>query len=117
MDINFRDYWSEEDKQLYRNTDWQARDYEELPVENDTITGKIYFYGVGSEKTMSATFMKMIRSNPIYPPYYKPIKTSGLTKIITEGDYVGPMYDGHNEGHYQIHDRYETQELYDMLSD
>ena len=57
---------------------------------------------------------KFLRSNPIFPPYYAAVMEKPFGMDVS---YVGPMYDGHYYDHYDIHDRYETQEVYNMLSD
>lgn len=116
MDIDFKGYWSQLDKDLWRYIDWAARDYKDYPID-DVIHRKAYFYGNNQSEERFIDFIRVIRSNPIYPPYYKPVMTYELQKFIEDGNYVGPMYDGRAEGNYDIHDRYETQELYDMLSD
>jgi len=116
-EIEFSGYWSERDKQIWEQTDWKARDYEELPVEEDTFDSVGYFYSLQKEtETHPITFVKYIRPNPIFPPYYGPIYNSQLLKIMEEGHFLRAMYDGRQEGNYDIHDRFETQELYDILS-
>ena len=55
------------------------------------------------------TFHKFLRSNPIFPPYYAAVD-------FEDSDLVGPMYDGRTHKTYGVHDRYETQEMYDRLS-
>ena len=97
-----------EDLELWKSIDWKARNYEDYPVLDDNFVGKIYLYGNGN-KTENVEFCKYIRSNPIYPPVYYPVDRR------IRG-YVGPMYDGHKYNGYDIHDRYETQSVYDMLS-
>lgn len=97
-----------EDLELWKSIDWKARDYEEYPIPEDNFVGKIYLYGNGN-KTENVEFCKYLSSNPIYPPYYGPVD-----KRVR--GYVGPMYDGRTYNGYDIHDRYETQEVYDMLS-
>lgn len=114
MEYEYRGYWSERDKQLYESTNWAERNYEELPVEDDTIEGTGYFYSKNGNTTKKLTFVKYIRPNPIYPPYYGPIETAEVLEL--KKGYVGPMYDGHDEGQYQIHDRFEDQYTYDTLS-
>lgn len=115
-DVNFRGgYWSQADKELWCSINWQERNYEDYPIEKDTINGKAYFYSNGRCDEKPVTFIRVLRSNPIYPPYYKPIMTRELREFIT-GTYVGPMYDGRVEGNYAVHDRYETQEIYNALS-
>ena len=54
-------------------------------------------------------FTKHLRSNPIYPPYYAPDEQPFENA-------VGPMFDGYRVNGYDVHDRYETQEIYDLLS-
>ena len=117
-EIEFEGYWSEREKQLWQQTDWKARDYQELPVEDDTIEGMGYFYSEDKGcRNKPVTFVKYIRSNPIFPPYYGPIFSSDLLKFLEEGHYMrSAMYDGHQAGNYDIHDRFETQSLYDILS-
>ena len=112
----FKGYWSEREKEIWQATDWKARNYEELPVEDDIINSIGYFYGLKNPVEKPLIFVKYIRSNPIYPPYYGPIYDSKLKEYMYENSFVGPMYDGNNEGNYQIHDRFETSELYNQLS-
>ena len=116
-EMEFKGYWSSRDKELWEKTDWKARDYQELPVEEDTFDSVGYFYDLQKGCiNKPVTFVKYIRSNPIFPPYYGPIYNSQLLKIMEEGHYIRAMYDGHQAGNYDIHDRFETQELYDILS-
>lgn len=97
-----------EDLELWKSIDWKARNYEEYPVEDDNFVGKITIYGEGRPRTETMEFCKYLRSNPIYPPYYGPVED-------VRG-YVGPMYDGNKYNGYDVHDRFETQATYDMLS-
>jgi hypothetical protein len=115
-EVEFKGYWSDIEKKLWRETDWTARDYEELPVESDTFEADAYFYGVGSKETKKITFIKYIRPNPIFPPYYGPVYTTELLEFMKNGSYCYPSYDGRTEGQYDIHDRFDTSELADMLS-
>lgn len=115
MKMEFED-WNERDQQLYNETDWKARNYEELPVEKDIIDTYIIVYGVNPPLSMKCQAQLMIRPNSIYPPYYKPILTSEMNRKLHEIHAVGPMFDGESRGKYDIHNRYETQELYDMMS-
>ena len=113
----FKGYWSERDKQLWRETDWHARGYEELPVEGDTFEGIAYIYGIGNEVVKrKITFQKYIRSNPIYEPYYGPVYDSQLKEYMKENSLLSAMYDGDMEGNYPIHNRFETDDVYDRLS-
>lgn len=112
----FQGYWSDRDKKIWEETDWRARDYKELPVEDDAFLGSGYFYSSHGVKERTMEFVKYIRPNNIFPPYYGPIYTSELLEYMKEGGYLSAMYDGNHEGNYDIHDRFETQELYDRLS-
>ena len=83
----FEGYWSETDKEIWQNTDWKARNYEELPV-GDEIVRPAYFYEKGKEPIQKPfIFVKYIRANPIYPPYYGPVMTRELI------DFTNHKYD------------------------
>lgn len=103
--------FSREDIDLHESIDWKSRDYKDYPVPGDTFRSQVHVYGLDNNPYAfkNFTFQKFLRANPIFPPYYKPIDfdDSGL---------VGPMFDGREYDGYDIHDRYETSELYDMLS-
>ena len=101
--------WTEEDIALHKSIDWKERDYRDYEVAEDSFKGKVYAYGKDIDDKKLYTFHKFLRSNPIFPPYYAAVdfEDSGL---------VGPMYDGRTHKTYGIHDRYETQEVYDRLS-
>lgn len=111
----FKGTWSEEEKKLWESIDWEARDYEEYPVESDTIQGRVRFVGT-DYGWVPAKFVKYIRPNPIYDPYYAPVEEGKVKQILDQGGIVGPMYDGDSKNGYQIHNRYETAEVYEMLS-
>ena len=112
----FKGYWSDREKKIWEETNWKERDYKELPIEEDTFEADAYFYGIGTSETKKITFVKYIRPNPIYPPYYGPVYTSELLEFMKNGSYCYPCYDGRDEGHYSIHDRFDTGELADKLS-
>ena len=112
----FRGYWCERDKKTWEDTNWAERNYEELPIEEDTFEGYGYFYDMNGVSKKLMTFIKYIRPNPIYPPYYGPLYTAELKEYLKKYDFCYPMYDGHDENHVQIHDRFESNELNDMLS-
>ena len=80
----------------------------------EPITREVILYGDGEPKTAKVEMHKFLRANAIFPPYYKPVMEKPFGMDVS---YVGPMYDGNKYGNYDIHDRYETQEVYDMLSD
>jgi rubrerythrin len=101
--------WTEEDIALHKSIDWKARNYKDYEVAEDSFKGKVYAYGKDIDDKKLYTFHKFIRSNSIFPPYYAAVD-------FNDNDLLGPMYDGRTHKTYDIHDRYETQEMYDMLS-
>ena len=111
----FKGTWSDEEIELWKNTDWGARDYKELPVDGDTFTGDIVIYGNGEPEYQEVTFQKFIRPNSIFPPYYRPVFDEATEKYMNR-TYAGPMGDGTEHNGYSVHDRYETYELYEILS-
>lgn len=108
MDVEFNGYWSEKDKEIWTNTDWDARDYNYLAVEEDTFEGLGYFYGIDGQHKTNITFVKYINPNPIYPPFYGPVYTSDLLEYMKQGSYCYPMYNGTYHGPYKVHDRFEA---------
>lgn len=117
--------WLQEDIELHQSIDWAARNYEEYPVEGETYRGTCHVYGLDGDIMVPAEFQLMLRSNPIYPPYYAPVDpykvmSDACRKAGVDEDsvgIVGPMFDGTKRGMYDVHNRFETQELYDVLSD
>lgn len=104
--------WSDEDIALHKSIDWTARNYEDYPVENDYIMSKAYLYGVDGNKVVdNIKFVKKLRANPIYPPYY------GTEDFQPFKGYTNGMYDGHKHGIYDIHDRFEDWETNRMMSE
>lgn len=106
--------WSPEDIELHKSIDWSARNYEEYPVPEDSFMSMAFIIGDDKQPDKKVKMIKYIRSNPIYPPYYAP-ETEPFKGV------VGPMFDGRthksdNGMVYNVHDRYETQDVYDMLS-
>jgi len=95
---------------LHKNTDWAARNYSELEVPEDSFEADAYSYTKGGNNKKNAKFVKVIRPNPIFPPYYRPVENPFPGT-------VGSMYDGRKHGIYDIHDRYEDQSTYDALSE
>ena len=114
--VEFEGYWSERDKELWQKTDWKARDYKELPVEMDSLNLVGHFYTTDGEFIKPVRFIKYIRPNPIYSPYYGPVYDKELLDFMEKGHFCYPMYDGRKEGHYDIHDRFESNDVADMLS-
>lgn len=110
---DMRDGWTPEDIQKHKSIDWKERNYEEYEDTSDQFKSEVVFYSFDRNPERKTVLMsKYFRPNPIYPPYYK--AASG-NKPFEYG--VGPMFDGHMHGNYGIHDRYESQEVYDMLSE
>ena len=110
---DMRDGWTPEDIQKHKSIDWKERNYEEYEDTSDQFKSEVVFYSFDRNPERKTVLMsKYFRPNPIYPPYYK--AASG-NKPFEYG--VGPMFDGHMHGNYDIHDRYESQEVYDMLSE
>lgn len=103
--------WEEEDIEFWNHIDWQKNGYSDFARTDDTITAKVTKYSMHNDpETKEVTMCKYFRANPIYPPYYAAVEKP-FDKC------VGPMYDGHKAGKVDIHDRYETQEVYDLLSE
>ena len=115
-DIEFKGYWSEKDKEIWQKTDWKSRDYKELPIEEDSFESIGYFYSTKGIETKKLIFIKYIRPNPIYSPYYGPKFTAELLEFMKDGNYCYPMYNGNTEGNYYIHDRFEDVDTYNKLS-
>ena len=103
------DRWDEEDIIKHQSIDWAGRNYEDYEDDSEEFKSEVVAYGFGKPIKKIVTMHKFFRANPIYPPYYKAIEEP------FEG-VVGPMYDGNKHGNYDIHDRYETQDVYNMLS-
>lgn len=118
--------WEPEEIELHKSIDWKSRNYKEYPVDGETRRWTCYVYGLDDEPVgVAATFQLMIRPNSIFPPYYAPVdpekvKADACRKVgIDRRDVqiVGPMSDGLKWGKYGIHNRFETQELYNILSE
>ena len=103
--------WEQEDIELHQSIDWQGRNYMEYEVPEDSFISTAVCYRSDAEpEYKQVEFHKFLRANPIYPPYYKPAEKPFM-------GVVGPMFDGRSKGKYGIHDRYEDQRTYDMLSE
>lgn len=110
-DYDPKDGWTKEDIAKHKEIDWESRNYNDLDV-GDEFKGNVYIYRADREPEIKkdVTFHKFLRSNPIFPPYYRPVD------LDVKG-VVGSMYDGRKHKTYNVHDRYEDQATYDMLSD
>ena len=67
----------------------------------------IVLYGGESIERVKVKFIKFLCSNPTRPPYYAPAERQFIGRAI------GPIYDGKMKDNYEIHDRYETEPLFD----
>lgn len=112
---DFKGYWSEREKKIWQEIDWKARDYKEFPIEDDTFVATAYFYTLKGVTEKQITFVKYLRSNPTYPPYYGPVYTSELLEFMHDGKYCYPCFDGRTEGNYNIHDRFEDNDIADIF--
>lgn len=114
----FEGYWSDRDKELWKRIDWKARNYEDFPLDevSDSINGLGYFYSNGGFIIKPVKFVKYLRANPIYQPYFGPIYNSELLEFMKTENFCYPCYDGRKEGPYDIHDRFETSDIADRLS-
>lgn len=112
--------WEPEDIELYNSIDWKSRNYKEYMVPEPVFKAYVSLYTVDDGPLMTyVPFYKFIRPNgDVYPPYYAP-KSNPFDhpEFEKEGGVVGPMFDGNSHGRYDIHDRYETYELYDYITD
>ena len=112
IEFNPEDGWTEEDIEFYNNIDWsKANSAGEYQDKSNVFIGEAVLYSTDRDPQYAKVeFVKTYRRNPVFPPYYRPI-----AKPFPEG--LGPMYDGLKYNGYDIHDRYETQKVYDMLFD
>lgn len=103
--------WTEEDIAKHKEIDWKERDYKDFDA-GDEFKGDVYIYKYNAEPEIKKdiTFHKFLSANAIYPPYYRPVD-------FEPADLVGPMYDGRKHDNYDVHDRYEDQEAYNLLSE
>lgn len=108
-DYNKEDGWTDEDIAKHKEIDWRERNYHDYPIPEDSFTGEAIAHTDNGTKRARVKFIKYLRSNPIFPPYYAP-ENNPFT------DVVGPMYNGHKHGSYGIHDMYESQDIYDTQS-
>ena len=108
-DYSEEDGWTAEDIAKHKEINWKERDYRDYPIPEDSFTGEAIAHTDNGTRRARVKFIKYIRSNAIFPPYYAPEKKP-FTGV------VGPMYDGNKHGSYDIHDRYESQDIYDALS-
>lgn len=112
IERDFEGYWSERDKALWKSIDWKARNYEEFPVEDEAIfeeTG--YFYSKQGKITKKIKFIKYIRPNQLFDPYYGPIYDAELLAFMKQGHYCYPCFDGRKVGPYKVMDRFDAEDI------
>jgi|GEM_PF-3537217 len=107
--------WEPEDIELHKSIDWKERNWEDFPVEGDTIETEVILYSLHkSPRARMVTAQKYLRANPIYSPYYEAKEVP--FKDEDEGGVVGGMFDGNKHNKTMIMDRYETANLNYYLS-
>lgn len=112
----FNGHWTDRDKEIWKNTDWLKRNYEDLIIEEDNYEGIGYMYRYNYPSlSIKVTFVKYIRSNPNFPPYYGPAYDSNLKQLMKEAHLCKPYYDGRTHEGYNIHDRFDDTDLTGML--
>lgn len=104
------DEWEPEDIELHKSIDWKARNYEDYPVEDDSFEGEVVAYRGNGEEKAQAKFIKYLRANPIFTPYYAPVDRP-FDNVLSS------MFDGRMHGKYMVMDRFESQDVYDRLSE
>lgn len=106
-----KDEWEDSDIELHKNTDWASRNYGDLIVDDDSFEDEATVYRYNKDpESKKVKFVKHIRPNPIFPPFYAPEEDPFE-------DALGPMYNGKTHGKYDIHSRFEDQKTYDALSE
>ena len=112
--------WEPQDIELYNSIDWESRNYKEYMVPEPVFKAYAILYTLNDgQHKIYVPYYKFIRPNGnIYPPYYAPKSNPfDYPKFDIEGGPVGPIFDGNYHRKYQVHDRYETYELYDFTND
>ena len=115
-DSEFYGYWSERDKEIWKNTNWDALQSNSVFVEEDNFDGEIYFYSTQECFTKPATFHKKISRDTNIPPHYIPVMSPTISFYMTGNGYAPPIFDGRTHQQYRIYDRYETYDLKNRLN-
>lgn len=107
-----KEEWTNYLIELHQSINWAERGYLPYQVENTEIRMPCTLISEnGAVATVYATFVLELSANPIYAPKY-------VTKEFEPfKGYLSGMYDGHKVGKYMVMDRFETQEVYDRMSD
>lgn len=104
--------WGKREAAIWRNTDWKARNYKPMLINNDSFTKDVKVNGLkGTYKILkNVKFVLEISPNTIYAPRYVPLEEYTKYK-----DYAW-VYDGNKKNGYIVIDRADTYELYDLLT-
>ena len=105
------DGWTPELIDLHKSIDWAARNYEEYEVPGTEVVRPAHLYGGGGEKIERIPYVLKVRPNNIFPPYY------GSKEFQPFEGYTSGMADGRKYDGFDIHDRFETWQMYDMMFD
>ena len=110
---DMRQGWTPEDIEKHKNIDWKELNYSDYEDTSDQFEYEVVLYDFHNKPDKKTVLMsKYYRANSIFPPFYAPANNEKPFKNA-----VGPMFDGDTRGNYDIHNRYETQEVYDRLSE
>lgn len=110
---DMRQGWTPEDIEKHKNIDWKELNYSDYEDTSDQFEYEVVLYDFHNKPEKKTVLMsKYYRANSIFPPFYAPANNEKPFKNA-----VGPMFDGDTRGNYDIHNRYETQEVYDRLSE
>ena len=110
---DMRQGWTPEDIEKHKNIDWKELNYSDYEDTSDQFEYEVVLYDFNNRPERKTVLMsKYYRANSIFPPFYAPANNEKPFENA-----VGPMFDGDTRGNYDIHNRYETQEVYDKLSE
>lgn len=110
---DMRQGWTPEDIEKHKNIDWKELNYSNYEDTSDQFEYEVVLYDFNNRPERKTVLMsKYYRANSIFPPFYAPANNEKPFENA-----VGPMFDGDTRGNYDIHNRYETQEVYDRLSE
>lgn len=110
---DMRQGWTPEDIEKHKAIDWKELNYSDYEDTSDQFEYEVVLYDFNNRPERKTVLMsKYYRANSIFPPFYAPANNEKPFENA-----VGPMFDGDTRGNYDIHNRYETQEVYDRLSE
>ena len=117
MEIEFNGRWSDREKELWFNTNWKARNYEFLPVENDFIEHIATFQSENGSEKKKLVFQKVIPANPVFSPKYEAVITPELDTYMKAHHFLSGMYGEEDYNGYMIMNLFVTQQIYDRNFD